>query len=708
MAIVDQLIAVLQFNLKGEADLKKFQSGLDGLEKSARSVGRTLGVVAAAAGAAVAAGVGLLARNVISVNAQFEKYQATLETIEGSAEKAKNSLDWIANFAKTTPYEVDELTQSFVKLKSYGLDPMDGTMTVLGDTAAAMGKTLNQAVEAFADATSNEFERLKEFGIRSNQTKDSVTFTWIEGGKEMTKTMAKNSKEILGFLNETMGRKFSGAMLRQSKTWSGMMSNLSDSWSDFMRRIGNAGFFDTVKRRLADVLDTLARWSEDGTIDKASTALSGAFTAAAEGASVVLERLRNHVAWLNENWEKWGPIVKTVGGGLLLLIARAFPLISTFTLLAAAFDDILTKFQGGDSVTGRLIEKFKDFNNWVKELWKSLKEFLEGIPKWAEDVHKAFHDFGRDLGQKLLEGLRSVGQDIKQWFIDLIPDWAKSFFGLDGSGYSTGGSFGGEGFRTGGRLGRVNYDRSIRYGDSGAGTGPRNGTILPVGNTRVPVVIRNNNPAALSLMRPGSGEFAERQAGYVGATRRPRNEGGYYAKYATPEHGVAANAELLKRYGRRGINTPDRIVRTWSEDRRAHPAYSRRIQAALGVSGNTRLDLNDPDVLQKILMEKSAHESGRGKPIWSEDVFRRGVRREFGPSPANSNAGGPANNFLGWKQKQESEAQSYKPQANNMNVNAPISINVAKSTEAPAATARAVQTAVNRVRPARMQASPAA
>lgn len=146
---------------------------------------------------------------------------------------------------------------------------------------------------------------------------------------------------------------------------------------------------------------------------------------------------------------------------------------------------------------------------------------------------------------------------------------------------------------------------------------------------QLPVVIRNNNPAALSLMKPGSGEFAERQEGYLGATPRPANEGGYYAKYATPEHGIAANAKLLERYGDQGVNTPDAIVRKWSTDTNAHSAYSKRLQEALGVSGDTTIDLKDKGIQQKILMAKSAHESGAGLPIYSEDTFKRGVNREF-------------------------------------------------------------------------------
>ena len=46
-----------------------------------------------------------------------------------------------------------------------------------GDTASAMGKSLDDMVEAVADAATGEFERLKEFGIRASKNGDRVSFT---------------------------------------------------------------------------------------------------------------------------------------------------------------------------------------------------------------------------------------------------------------------------------------------------------------------------------------------------------------------------------------------------------------------------------------------------------------------------------------------------------------------------------------------------
>lgn len=356
MAIIDELVALLGYDIQGEGDLRKFNKSLDDLEKKAYAVGQAMGRMAGIAGAAVVAGFTFLGKSVLDTSAKFESYAATLETIEGSAAGAEKALDWIANFAKTTPYEVDELTAAFVKLRSYGLDPMDGTMTTIGDTASAMGKSLDQAVEAWADATTGEFERLKEFGIRAKQTGDEVTFFWTQNGQEQSRVVKKTSTEIQNFLNDVMGRKFAGAMIRQSKTWNGMMSNLGDSWVDLQRRIGDAGFFDAVKTKLGNVMDVVNEWATDGTIDKIASTLSAMFTGMVDAIGFFAERVGTHITFIVENFDRLEPILKVVGAAFLWMIAKAFPMVAIFTLAGIALDDFLTYLEGGESMIGNFVD----------------------------------------------------------------------------------------------------------------------------------------------------------------------------------------------------------------------------------------------------------------------------------------------------------------------------------------------------------------
>lgn len=230
-------------------------------------LGGVLGSLAGMAGLSLAgAGGGLLA-GVIKTSAEFEKYETVLTTITGSSAKAKAALAWISDFAQRTPYELGETTDAFVRLRAYGMNPMDGTLRTLGDAAAATGKRLDDAVEMIADAAMGEFERLKSFNIKTSTKGDIVTFMFTDKDqRKRTFQAAKNDARALQkvVLDAFQAMGYSGAMDNLSRTWNGMVSNMKDSFARFMLAIGSAGIFDHLKSRMAGLLGLLDRASKDG------------------------------------------------------------------------------------------------------------------------------------------------------------------------------------------------------------------------------------------------------------------------------------------------------------------------------------------------------------------------------------------------------------------------------------------------------------
>ena len=370
--VVDELIAILGYEVKGEENLRRFSQSMD---RAAAKVIR----FAAAVGTAAATAMGVFGKSVISTSAEFEKYQATLETIEGSSEKAEAALDWISDFAKKTPFEVGELTEAFVRLRAYGMDPTQGLMESLGDASSGMGKSLMQAVEMIADASTGEFERLKEFGMRATLAGDEVTFNWTRNGEALTKTVKKNGAEITAFIQEQFGDRFGGAMIRQSKTWGGLMSNLSDGWVDFQRRVGDAGFFGAVKAQLVSLMDVVARLDADGTLDRWATKLSDVLTASVEMIAKFVTRMALHFdtisGLINTNSEAWN-VLKAVLLGIAIYFA---PVIAGFSAAALVIDDFLTYLRGGESVIGSAVA-------WLAELKDAIVAWLAALPSVIGDA----------------------------------------------------------------------------------------------------------------------------------------------------------------------------------------------------------------------------------------------------------------------------------------------------------------------------------
>jgi hypothetical protein len=517
VAVVDQLVALLQYKVEGQDKLKEFNRSLDALEKKGYAVGQALGKGIGLAGAAIATGLGFLGKSVIDTSAQFEKFAVTLEVVEGSAEKAKKALEWVEDFATRTPYEVAEVTAAFVKLRSYGFDATNGTLKVLGDTAAAMGKTLNQTVEAFADATTGEFERLKELGIRSKTTGDQVTFTWVENGKEISKTVKKNATEIGDFLTTTLGKKFGGAMDKLSKTWSGMWSNMMDAWSKFMRKIGEAGFFDSMKKRLDALLKAFDRMEKDGTLKRVAKFMSDIFEWIADKVGFVFERIVHHIDWMSKNWKDVEPILKNMAVAFGILVAAAFPLTSALAALMLIVEDFMVYKQGGKSLIGELFKilpsletAFKglfdtgmyentrrefaaiyqffvdigakigewgdQWNAYKEKLWQTFKDVVadwtKTLTEWIATLPDKFTQLGKDIATWMLEGMKKIGSEITDWFLSLFPSKVREWLGVGSA--SAGGSVSGSSAGGGGASDSIRRrGANARTGSGGsAGGGP--------------------------------------------------------------------------------------------------------------------------------------------------------------------------------------------------------------------------------------------
>jgi len=202
------------------------------------------------------AGLVSLTKSVFNVRAEFEKFEAILTNSLGSKSKAMEALSLIKEFAASTPFSVQELTGSFVKLVNQGFIPTKKEMTSLGDLAASTGKTFDQLSEAIIDAQVGEFERLKEFGIRSQKEGDKVTFTF-KGVKEQVDFTEASIQKYLLSLGKVEG--VSGSMAAISETLGGKISNLGDAWDNLLNSMGesSSGVFSTVISWLSQLVTTI-------------------------------------------------------------------------------------------------------------------------------------------------------------------------------------------------------------------------------------------------------------------------------------------------------------------------------------------------------------------------------------------------------------------------------------------------------------------
>lgn len=231
-------------------DLDKLTQAGSKSEKSSLAMSKAWGAFSG-----VLAGVSIagIAKKLIDTEREFGVLTSSLKTATGSTGEANKKFAELEKTASKLPESLNDTVNAFIKLKNLGLDPSERSILSYSNTAAAMGKSLNQMIEAVADASTGEFERLKEFGIRASKEGQNVTFTF----KGVETTIRNTSDNIQKYLLRLGEVDFAGASADRMATLDGALSNLGDAWDGLFRKINSAGVGDLVTEAVRDMADSL-------------------------------------------------------------------------------------------------------------------------------------------------------------------------------------------------------------------------------------------------------------------------------------------------------------------------------------------------------------------------------------------------------------------------------------------------------------------
>lgn len=341
-------MAESKINIRALFDLKGFSTSAQNLERRMKKTARELNQVGQQMSTAFTlplVGLGALA---VKSAADFESLKTSLTTsLGGSAEAAKQAFSEIEKFAASTPFAMAEVTTAFIKLKNMGLDPSMEALKSYGNTASSMGKSLNDMVEAVADAAVGEFERLKEFGIKAKTEGDRVSFTF----KGVTTEVGKNSEEIQEYLLNIGNTDFAGGIEKQSQTFNGVLSTLKDNMALAASSFGEMML--PVLKKLATALQGLAEWIRGLTPETKSIIIQmGLFAASI------------------------GPVLYALG---LLTTALAFFVAHPAIAALAAIGGALAVINIAAAQTNKLFPTTQTVINNLKDAYSGLDEQLQKI-----------------------------------------------------------------------------------------------------------------------------------------------------------------------------------------------------------------------------------------------------------------------------------------------------------------------------------------
>jgi len=340
---------------KTHSKLKTFESSLFSVNSTVLSLGAAI------------AGIGVGSK-IISATSDFERFNAVLTNAFGDATKAASSMQMITDIASKTPFEIDKLTESYVKLVNRGFVPTREEIINLGDLASSQGKEFDQLTEALLDAETMEFERLKEFGIKASKEGNKVKMTFRGVTTTMDATGESVRNYVLG-LGQVKG--ISGSMAAISGTLGGRLSNLQDSLTQLALKVGLA-----LSKELKGFID----WSIE-LISKYTPAIVA-------GVGAMIAKFKVFVGWIQENkdmlmglitgFAAFIAIYKTLG-----MVSQSITLFQSIMAFAAANPIVLivAAVAGLIAYMVHLYKTSESFRKVVDDLWSSIKGLATQLSK---------------------------------------------------------------------------------------------------------------------------------------------------------------------------------------------------------------------------------------------------------------------------------------------------------------------------------------
>lgn len=352
-------------------------------------------------------------RSVVDTLGKFQRFEAVLSNALGSKSAAKAVLSDITAFAAQTPFEVDELTDSYVRLANRGFTPTMGQMALLGDLASSQGKSFEQLSEAILDAETAEFERLKEFGIRASKEGNRVTLAFKGIQKQVENSPEAIRAALLELAREAPG--VAGSMNAISKTTEGMISNLSDQFTAFKFQVGLAfapiiaEWLPKLTAGMAQLASWVSRNQEEIRVWTERIVKVGAVLAGLSALSSVVRTFQNissgvsglakAFGWVWSIGLKLLPVFKIIGVAIAGISTPVWVVVGAVAAAAALIVSYWDEIKLGVAAVGEwlaahnpfawladLIDRvFPGFKSALAGMWQGVKDVFSNAIKWVWD-----------------------------------------------------------------------------------------------------------------------------------------------------------------------------------------------------------------------------------------------------------------------------------------------------------------------------------
>ncbi|WP_429186376.1 tape measure protein [Aeromonas veronii] len=230
---------------------------------------------------------------------QAERLDVQLKAVMGSIAGGKEASAWIQDFAKNTPLQLSEVTQVFVRLKAFGIDPMAGAMQGIVDQAFKLGGGFEEVQgislalgQAWAKQKlqGEEILQLIERGVPVWQMLEQVTGKNTAELQKLSEAGKLGRDTISALMNE-IATQSRGAAADNMSLLSGLISNAQDNLAKFYRMVAENGALAWLKNQLANLNAEFEAMANDGRLQEWAQRLSDGFISMGETLKSLIQTL---------------------------------------------------------------------------------------------------------------------------------------------------------------------------------------------------------------------------------------------------------------------------------------------------------------------------------------------------------------------------------------------------------------------------------
>lgn len=374
------------------------QSRFKNMGRSAQQLGQSMSLYVTApivAGGAVA----------VKTASEYERLQVQLEVLVGSAEKAERVFNRLTEFAATTPFELEGITQANNLLLGFGFTTerafeMLGT---LGDIAAVSGADLKTLARITGEARAEnklltrDLRQLVSNGVpiikllsESLGVAEGAIFDMASEGEISFERLVDAFEKATA-----AGGMYENGMEKLSKTMSGLWSNFIDATDQALSKLGNTviGILD-LKQVLRDVIAQIERATD----------------------------------WFNELEESQQRMIITLTG----ILAAAGPVIfmlGSLSLAIGAISPVVAGVAAAVAVgTAAILNNWEEVEKYFTtgggaKMWDDLKSIVSGTIDliksiwmiFGEDVMRITSDAFQTILEIVESTLTKINNAVKFW-----------------------------------------------------------------------------------------------------------------------------------------------------------------------------------------------------------------------------------------------------------------------------------------------------